>query len=98
MPQDLDAIKTAEAALGIGSIEFLVHAWDFAQATGQQARVLEGLAAHVLEVADQIITPEVRSSGGGFADAVPAGPGADVMDRLIAFTGRNVPAGRTASS
>jgi len=57
----------------------------------------EGLAAHVLEVADQIITPEVRS-GGGFADAVPAGPGADVMDRLIAFTGRNVPAGRTASS
>src|SRR5258708_1151052 len=87
----------AAAALGIGSIELLVHAWDFAQATGQQVRVPEGLSTHVLEVAGQIITPEVRS-GGGFADAVPTGPDANVMDRLIAFTGRNVPAGRTASS
>ena len=87
----------AAAALGILSIEFLVHAWDFAQATGQQVRVPDGLSMHVLEVARQIITPEVRS-GGGFADAVLAGPDANVMDRLIAFTGRNVPAGRAASS
>jgi uncharacterized protein (TIGR03086 family) len=87
----------AAAALDILSIEFLVHAWDFAQATGQQVRVPEGLSMHVLEVARQIITPEVRS-GGGFADAVLAGPDANVMDRLIAFTGRNVPAGRAASS
>jgi uncharacterized protein (TIGR03086 family) len=87
----------AAAALGIGSIELLVHAWDFAQATGQQVRVPEGLSTHVLEVAGQIITPEVRG-GGGFADAVPTGPDANVMDRLIAFTGRHVPAGRTASS
>jgi uncharacterized protein (TIGR03086 family) len=87
----------AAAALGIGSIEFLVHAWDFAQATGQQVTVPEGLAAFVLDVAGQIITPEVRG-GGGFAHAVPVGPDAHVMDRLIAFTGRNIPAGRTASS
>jgi uncharacterized protein (TIGR03086 family) len=85
----------AASALGILSIEFLVHAWDFAQATGQQVTVPRELAAFVLDVAGQIITPEVRS-GGSFADAVPAGPDAHVMDRLIAFTGRTVLAGRTA--
>jgi uncharacterized protein (TIGR03086 family) len=85
----------AASALGILSIEFLVHAWDFAQATGQQVTVPEGLTAFVLDVAGKIITPELRSSG-SFAGAVPAGPDADVMDRLIAFTGRNVLAGRTA--
>jgi uncharacterized protein (TIGR03086 family) len=87
----------AAAALGILSVEFLVHAWDFAQATGQHVTVPEGLAAHVLDVAGQIITPEVRS-GGSFADAVPASPDAGVMDRLVAFTGRYVPVGGTTSS
>jgi uncharacterized protein (TIGR03086 family) len=87
----------AEAALGILSIEFLVHAWDFAQATGQQVTVSEDLAGHVLGVAGQIITPEARGRG-SFADAVLTGPDANVMDRLIAFTGRNVPAGGNATA
>ncbi|HEV2240828.1 MAG TPA: TIGR03086 family metal-binding protein [Streptosporangiaceae bacterium] len=87
----------AGAALGILSVEFLVHAWDLARATGQHVTVPEGLAAHVLHVAGQIITPEVRS-GGNFADAVPVGPDAGVMDRLIAFTGRYVPVGGTSST
>jgi uncharacterized protein (TIGR03086 family) len=77
----------AAAAPGILSIEFLVHAWDFAQATGQQVTVPDALAACVLDAAGQIITPEVRS-GGSFADAIPASPAANVIDRLIAFTGR----------
>jgi len=87
----------AATALGILSVEFLVHAWDFAQATGQHVTVPEVLAAHVLDVAGQLITPEVRS-GGSFAGALPAGPDAGVMDRLIAFTGRYVPAGGITSS
>jgi uncharacterized protein (TIGR03086 family) len=87
----------AAAALGILSVELLVHAWDFAQATGQHVTVAEGLAAHVLDVAGQIITPEVRS-GGNFADTVPVGADAGVMDRLIAFTGRYVPVGGTSST
>jgi len=87
----------AAAALGMLSVEFLVHSWDFAQATGQHVTVPEGLAAHVLGVAGQIITPEVRG-GGSFADAVPAGPDAGVMDRLLAFTGRYVPVGGSTSS
>jgi uncharacterized protein (TIGR03086 family) len=77
----------AGAALGILSIEFLVHAWDFAQATGQQVVVSDELAQHVLGLAHQIITPEARA-GGSFADPIEAGPDAGLLDRLIAFTGR----------
>jgi uncharacterized protein (TIGR03086 family) len=78
----------AGTALGILSIEFLVHAWDFAQATGQQVAVSDALAEHVLQVAHKIITPEARGGGSSFADEVPMDPDAQVMDRLIAFTGR----------
>jgi uncharacterized protein (TIGR03086 family) len=79
----------AGAALGIGSIEFLVHAWDFAQATGQRVVVSDEVTQHVLSVARQIISPEVRA-GGSFADPVEAGPDAGLLDRLVAFTGRPV--------
>ncbi len=79
----------AGAALGILSIEFLVHAWDFAQATGQQVVVSDQVTQHVLGVANQIITPEARG-GGAFADPLEAGPDSGILDRLIAFTGRAV--------
>ena len=79
----------AGAALGILSIEFLVHAWDYAQATGQQVVVSDEVAQHVLGVARQIITPEARA-GGSFADPTEAGPDAGLLGRLIAFTGRNL--------
>ena len=79
----------AGAALGILSVEFLVHAWDFAQATGQPVVVSDEVAQHVLGVARQIITPEARR-GGSFADVVEATPDAGLLDRLIAFTGRTI--------
>jgi uncharacterized protein (TIGR03086 family) len=79
----------AGLALGIGSVEFLVHAWDFARATGQQLTVSDGLSQFVLDLASQLITPEGRA-GGSFADPVEAGPDAGLLDRLIAFTGRAV--------
>jgi uncharacterized protein (TIGR03086 family) len=78
----------ATIALGILSIEFLVHAWDFAQATGQQIAVPDELSAHVLGAARTIITPEGRATV-GFADPVEPGPDSSVLDRLIAFTGRS---------
>ena len=78
----------AAHGLGILSVGFLVHAWDFAQATGQRVAVSDALAEHVLQVAHKIITPEARGGGNSFADEVPVDPGAQAMDRLIAFTGR----------
>jgi uncharacterized protein (TIGR03086 family) len=79
----------AGLVLGIGSVEFLVHAWDFAQATGQQLTVSDGLSQFVLDLTSQLITPEGRA-GGSFADPVEAGPDAGLLGRLIAFTGRAV--------
>jgi uncharacterized protein (TIGR03086 family) len=78
----------AAVAVGILSIEFLVHAWDFAKATGQPVTVSDELTEHVLGIAHKIITPEVRGGGTSFADAVPVEPDAHVLDRLIAYTGR----------
>jgi uncharacterized protein (TIGR03086 family) len=78
----------APVAIGILGIEFLVHAWDFAQATGQQVAVPDQVTQHITDAAQQIITPPGRA--GMFADPVQAGPDAGLLDRLIAFTGRAV--------
>jgi uncharacterized protein (TIGR03086 family) len=82
----------AAVALGILSIELLVHGWDYAQATGQRLTVPDAVAAHVLDLAGTIITPEGRVRA-GFDPAQPAGPDTGVLDRLIAFTGRPQDAG-----
>ena len=77
----------AATALGILSLELLVHGWDYAHATGQRLTVPDPVAAHVLDLAGTIITPEGRVRA-GFDPALQAGPDAGIVDRLIAFTGR----------
>jgi uncharacterized protein (TIGR03086 family) len=77
----------AGLAANILSLELLIHAWDFAVATGQQVTVSDEVSQYVLELAQQIISPQARQ-GGSFADAVELGPDADILHRLIAFTGR----------
>lgn len=73
--------------LGILSLEFLVHAWDFATAAGRRIVVSEPVSEYVLGLAGKIITPQARGYA-GFADAVTVEPDATAVDRLIAFTGR----------
>lgn len=77
----------AAFAAAILSLEFLVHAWDLARATGQRVEVDEALGEYVLGVARQMIQPAARD-GDWFAAEVEVGPDADVLDRLAAFTGR----------
>jgi hypothetical protein len=43
-------------------VEFLVHAWDFASATGQKLTVSDEVTNYVLNLAKQIVTPELRES------------------------------------
>ena len=82
----------AKFAASILSIEFLVHGWDYAAATGHPINVAEPLAGYVLGLANIVITPQGRATV-GFADPVAVNEDAPALDRLIAFTGRD-PAAR----
>ncbi len=76
---------------GILSLEFVVHAWDYAKATGHPIDIADSMAEYVLGLAHDIITPQTRSSA-GFAQPVGLPADASALDQLVAFTGRN-PAG-----
>jgi len=78
----------ARGACGILSIEFLVHAWDYASAVGHDVDAPEPLAEYVLGLARQIIRPELRARA-GFDEPVEVPADARALDQLIAFTGRN---------
>jgi uncharacterized protein (TIGR03086 family) len=73
--------------VNILSLEFLVHAWDFATATGRHVAISEPLADYALDQASKVITPEARGFA-GFADSVETAPDASLLDRLTGFTGR----------
>ncbi len=79
----------ASMAAGILSIEYLVHAWDFASATSQPLEVSDALSDYVLGLCREVIAPAMRD-GDRFAEEVMVGPDACALDRLAAFTGRSV--------
>ncbi|SKV40117.1 TIGR03086 family protein [Mycobacteroides abscessus subsp. abscessus] len=78
----------AEVAVRILGSEFLVHAWDYAVATGQEFEPMDALTDGVLESVRMIIQPE-RRDGDFFADEVPVPDDSPNLVKLIAFTGRN---------
>ena len=78
----------AKGACGILSVEFLVHAWDFATAVGHEVEAPQPLAEYVLGLAHGIIKPELRGSAGS-DDPVEMPANAGALDQLLAFTGRN---------
>ncbi|ORW88885.1 ArsR family transcriptional regulator [Mycobacterium sp. IEC1808] len=78
----------ARGACGILSLEFLVHAWDYAKAVGHDIDAPEPLAEYVLGLAHQIIRPEQRSRA-GFDEPVDVPADAGALEQLIAFTGRD---------
>lgn len=78
----------AKGACAILSLEFLVHAWDYAVAVGHPVDVPEPLAEYVLGLAQRAIRPELRGSA-GFDDPVDVPEDAGALERLVAFTGRN---------
>lgn len=69
------------------SLEFLVHAWDYARAVGQSVEVPDARSEPVLQWAKGIITPDGRVRA-GFDDPVEVPDDASGLDRLLAFTGR----------
>jgi len=78
---------STSVAADILSMEFLVHAWDFAKATGQSIAADEVLSGYVLERGRSLIRPQMRD-GDNFGAELEVGPDAGNLARLIAFTGR----------
>ncbi|TAM72071.1 TIGR03086 family metal-binding protein [Mycobacterium sp.] len=78
----------AKSACAVLSIEFLVHAWDYATALGREVDAAEPLSEYVLGLARQIIRPELRGQA-GFDDPVDVPANAGALEQLVAFTGRN---------
>lgn len=82
-----DREAPASFLAAILSLEFLVHAWDYAAATGRRIEAPDSLTEYVTELAGRIITPEGRVRA-GFDDPVEVAAHASKLERLVAFTGR----------
>ena len=78
----------ARMVAGVLSLEFLVHAWDYAKAMGRDVAAPDSLSQYVMEVAQRIMTPEDRKRA-GFDDPVQVPADADALDKLVAYTGRS---------
>lgn len=74
-------------SLGIASSDLLLHGWDLAKATGQDATMPDGLADAAYEMIQGRFTEEQRV--GVFAPEVAVAPDTSPQDRLLAYTGRD---------
>ncbi|MGH3549680.1 MAG: TIGR03086 family metal-binding protein [Pseudonocardiaceae bacterium] len=83
--------SSAELAVWVHLRETLVHGWDLAVATRQQAAFDDGVVEASLAHAQRLDpAPVERPAGFGFADAVDAPASAEPIIRLAAFFGRDV--------
>lgn len=67
----------------------LVHGWDLSRATGQAYEPDPAVVAAVDDFARQALTPDMRDGDMFAAEATPPA-GADRLERLVAFSGRQV--------
>jgi uncharacterized protein (TIGR03086 family) len=74
-------------SLGIAFSDQLLHGWDLAEATAQDATMPEGLAQAAYEMIHGRFTDEQRK--GVFKPEVPIAPDAPAQDKLLAYTGRD---------
>ncbi len=68
----------------------LVHGWDLAVATGQRFVLPPAVITAVDEFSRQALTDELRD-GDTFKNPTEVGPDAEPMERIAAFSGRDVP-------
>jgi uncharacterized protein (TIGR03086 family) len=74
-------------SLGIATADQLLHGWDLAKATGQDATMPDGLAEMAYETVHGKFTDEQRT--GTFKPEVEVAADASAQDRLLAYTGRD---------
>jgi uncharacterized protein (TIGR03086 family) len=80
-------IEKTGLALGTAFSDQLLHGWDLAKATGQDATMPDGLAEAAYEIVHGRFTDEERKGIFGPEVAVPAT--ASAQDKLLAYTGRD---------
>ncbi len=71
--------------------ETLVHGWDLAVATGQDAEADPDVAGAVLAVVERLVPAEHRGGQVPFAAPVPPAPGAGPTERLANWSGHQWP-------
>jgi uncharacterized protein (TIGR03086 family) len=83
------AIEKTGPALGIACADQLLHGWDLAKATGQDASATmpEGLPALAYDMIHVRFSDDQRQ--GVFKPAVKVAPDASAQDKLVAYTGRD---------
>lgn len=74
--------------LGIAICDQLIHGWDLAKATGQDATMPPDLAAMAWGVLNGRLTDESRGPGKNFGPAVAVSDTASDQDKLIGYCGR----------
>ena len=74
-------------ALGIAFSDQLLHGWDLARATNQDATMPDGLPEAAYDSIHGRFTDEQRK--GVFAPEIPVGADATPQQRLLAYTGRD---------
>jgi uncharacterized protein (TIGR03086 family) len=75
--------------VGFIIMEFLVHGWDLATATGWSVRFKPAAADLALATGRQMLQPEYRGPGKSFGYEVEVSDAAGPVDRLVAFLGRD---------
>jgi uncharacterized protein (TIGR03086 family) len=84
---DQDVREKTGPALGISFSDTLLHGWDVAKATGQDATMPDGLAEAAYNTIHGRFTEEQRK--GVFKPEIPVRPSASAQEKLLAYTGRD---------
>jgi uncharacterized protein (TIGR03086 family) len=79
------ALEKTGPALGIAFVDQLVHGWDVAVATGQDAEMPDDLASAAFAMVDGRLPDDKRP---GFKPAVKVPDTASAQERLLAYSGR----------
>jgi uncharacterized protein (TIGR03086 family) len=80
-------IEKTGPSLGIAFADQLLHGWDLAKATAQDATMPEGLPSAAYEMIHGRFTDDQRK--GVFKPEVAVGFDASAQDKLLAYTGRD---------
>jgi uncharacterized protein (TIGR03086 family) len=81
--------QSQKLPVGFIIMEFLVHGWDLATATGWSVSFKPAAADLALATGRQMLQPEYRGPGKSFGYEVEVSDAAGPVNRLVAFLGRD---------